>query len=81
MAVNEIKTLLLWCVGLNYAILTVWFGVFVFAHDWLYALHRRWFKLSGETFDAIHYASLAFYKVGILLLFLVPLIALCMVVR
>jgi hypothetical protein len=73
---NELKSVLLWCVALNYATLFVWFGAFVLAHDWIYGLHDRWFKISVETFDAIHYAGLAIYKIGILLLNLVPLIAL-----
>jgi hypothetical protein len=76
MTVCEIKNILLWCVGLNYAVLIIWFGAFVLAHDWIYSLHYRWFKLPVETFDAIHYAGLAAYKIGILLFFLVPLIAL-----
>jgi hypothetical protein len=57
-------------------LLFIWFGVFVFAHDWLHRMHGRWFKLSAETFDAIHYAGFAAYKIGILLFFLVPLVAL-----
>jgi len=61
------------------AVLFVWFGVFVFAHDWMYRMHGRWFKLSIETFDAIHYAGLSVYKIGILLLNLVPLVALYLV--
>jgi len=76
---TEIKNILLWCAGLNYVILLIWFGVFIFAHDWMYRLHGRWFKLSVETFDAIHYAGLSVYKIGILLLILVPWIALCLV--
>jgi hypothetical protein len=72
---NEIKHILLWCVGLNYAVLFIWFGVFVFAHDWMFRLHVRWFKLSVETFDAMHYAGLSVYKIGIILLNLVPLMA------
>jgi hypothetical protein len=79
MTTAEMKDVLLWCVGLNYAILLIWFGVFVFAHDWMYGMHGRWFKLSVETFDTIHYAGLAVYKIGILLLNLVPLLALCLV--
>ena len=75
MTINEIKYVLLWCTGLNYAILFIWFGAFVLAHDWMHKMHGRWFKISGETFDAIHYAGLAAYKIGILLLNLVPLIA------
>ncbi len=42
-------------------------------------MHTRWFKLSIETFDAMHYAGLSVYKIGILSLNLVPLIALCLV--
>ena len=76
MVTNEIKGVLLWCVGINYGVMLVWFGVFVYAHDWMYRLHTRWFKLSVETFDAIHYAGLSIYKMGIILLNLVPLIAL-----
>ena len=79
MSTNEIKDVLLWCVGLNYAVLFIWFGVFVFAHDWMYGMHSRWFKLSVETFDAIHYTGLSVYKIGIILLNLVPLIALFLV--
>jgi hypothetical protein len=75
MATNEIKGILLWCVGINYAVLLVWFGVFVYTHDWMYRLHTRWFKLSVETFDALHYAGLSIYKIGVILLNLVPLVA------
>ena len=79
MTTIDLKHALLWCVGLNYLVLTVWFGVFVFAHDWTYGMHTGWFKLSVETFDAIHYAGLSAYKIGIILFNLVPLVALYLV--
>ena len=79
MTIRELQDVLLWCVGLNYAVLFVWFGVFVFAHGWMYRMHSRWFKLSVETFDAIHYAGLSAYKIGILLFYLCPGAALCLV--
>jgi len=75
----DLKHVLLWCVVLNYAVLFIWFGVFVVAHDWMYRMHSRWFKLSVETFDAMHYAGLSVYKIRIILLNLVPLIALWLV--
>ena len=75
MAMSEIKEVLLWCVGINYGVIFVWFGVFVYAHDWMYRMHTRWFNLSVETFDALHYAGLSIYKIGILLLNLIPLVA------
>jgi len=76
MDLNQAKTVLLWCAGINYAVLLVWFAVFVYAHDWMYRLHARWFRLSVETFDALHYAGLSIFKIGVILLNLVPLAAL-----
>ena len=76
MDLYQFKGFLLWCIGINYAVLIVWFGVFVLAHDWLYELHRRWFKIPASAFDATHYAGMAIYKIGILLFFLAPLLAL-----
>jgi hypothetical protein len=62
MTTSEIKEVLLWCVGINYGVLLLWFGAFVYAHDWMYRMHTRWFKLSVETFDAINYAGVATYR-------------------
>lgn len=76
MSMNEIKEALLWCVGINYALLLIWAGIFVYAHDWMYRMHTGWFRLSLETFDTLHYAGLTIYKLGIILLNLVPLVAL-----
>jgi hypothetical protein len=78
MTTNAIKDFLLFCVILNYVILFIWAGVFIFAHDGLYRMHSRWFRLTAETFDAVHYAGLGIYKIGILLLNLVPFIGLCL---
>jgi len=76
MTASEIKEVLIWCLGINYGVMLIWFGVFVYAHDWMYRLHTRWFKLPVETFDALHYAGLSIYKIGVILFNLVPLIAL-----
>jgi hypothetical protein len=76
MTAIELREVLLWSAVINYVILFVWFGVFIFAHDFLYRMHTRWFKMSVETFDTVHYAGIAVYKLGILLLNLTPLLAL-----
>jgi len=67
---------LLWSAVINYGVLLVWFLVFRFAHDWLLRLHGRWFRITAEQFDAIHYAAMAVCKVGVLLLNVTPCIAL-----
>ena len=76
MDIDRLQSFLLWCAGINYAILLVWFAVFVFAHDWLHRMHTRWFRLSVEHFDALNYLGVAVYKIGIILFVLVPLVAL-----
>jgi hypothetical protein len=39
-------------------------------------LHGKWFRLSRDQFDALHYAGMSVFKVGILLFNLVPLVVL-----
>jgi hypothetical protein len=72
---------LLWCTILNYLVLLLWFAAFSLAHEWMFKLHGRWFRLTVAQFDALHYGAMAAYKVGILLLNLVPLVALHIVAR
>ena len=77
MSIEFLKDFLLWCLIANYAVLLVWFVVFSFARTWLFTLHTRWFKLSPESFDIVHYGGMAIYKIGILLFNLIPFAALC----
>ncbi|QKE63913.1 hypothetical protein HNE05_11315 [Aquipseudomonas campi] len=79
MMVSELKAFLIWSSIINYGVLFLWFGVFVFAHDWVYRMHTRWFKLSVESFDALNYGGVTVYKIGVVLFNLVPLIALSII--
>jgi hypothetical protein len=76
MSVESAQGFLLWCLVVNYDILLLWFLVFWFGHDWILKLHSRWFQMSKERFDGIHYVCMAIYKVGILLFNLSPYVAL-----
>ena len=77
MTIDVARSFLLWCTIINYGVLLVWFLVFVFAHDGIERVHGRWFRLSREQFDALHYGGMSIYKLGIILFNLVPLAALC----
>lgn len=76
MTVEIIRDVLAWCAVINYALLLLWFLVFSFAHDWIYRVHGKWFTVSVENFDAIHYAGMAFFKLCIFIFSLVPYLAL-----
>ena len=79
MSIEQIREVLLWCTVINFVVLIYWWLVFMLAHDFVYRFHGRWFKIPIEEFDAIHYKGMAFYKLGIILLNLVPYIALTIV--
>jgi hypothetical protein len=80
MDLAHLKTVLLYCTIIHYAVLTLWFFVFIYAHDRLHALHGRWFKLSVDTFDTLHYGAISLYKILVLIFLAVPTVVLYLLV-
>jgi hypothetical protein len=76
MTVEIIRDVLAWCSVINVGLLLFWWLWFMLAHDFIYRFHGKWFKLSTEKFDAIHYALMGFFKIGIFLFNIVPYFAL-----
>ena len=76
MTIEVTRSFLMWCTIVNYVILIVWFLVFVFAHDVMLRIHGRWFHVSRDQFDALHYGGMSVFKIGIMLFNLVPFVAL-----
>ena len=79
LTLEVLRKMLGWCSLINISLLYVWFCLLIFAHDWMYALHPKWFNLSKERFDAIHYAGMAIFKMSIILLNLTPYLALLII--
>ena len=79
MSIELTRDFLLWCTVINYGILSVWFLYFVCARDWIQRIHGRWFRLSNDQFDSIHYSGMAIFKMGIFLFNLVPFVVLSMI--
>ena len=75
MTFETIRDMLAWCTVINMAWLMLWFLGFVLAHDWIYRVHRKWFNLSVEKFDGLHYGTMALFKIGIVLFNLGPYLA------
>jgi hypothetical protein len=76
MELEMIRAFFAWCSVINMALLLWWVIFFLVAHDWTYRIHRKWFKIPVEKFDAIHYCGMALFKVGIFVFNLVPYFAL-----
>ena len=76
MTLEIVRSTLAWCTVINWGLLLLWLLFFIYGRDWMHRLHGRWFKLSYETFDAIHYAGMALFKTAIIVFNLVPYLAL-----
>jgi len=76
MTVELLREVLGWATLINLGLVSWWFVVFLFAHNWMYQLHSKWFNLSVERFDAIHYAGMAFFKISVFIFNLAPYLAL-----
>ena len=76
MNVETLRCFLWWCLIVNIGLLLYWFAFFSLGHDWLYRFHGKWFKLTKERFDTVHYAGMAIFKLLIFVFNLAPLVAL-----
>jgi hypothetical protein len=76
MTLETIRDALGWCSVINIGLLLWWLLWFMLAHDFMYRFHGKWFKLSVEKFDAINYALMGFFKIGIILFNVVPYLSL-----
>jgi hypothetical protein len=79
MTIDIARSVLLWCTAINFGVVLVWFLLFALPHEWLYRYWARWFRLTAEQFDAINFAGIVFYELGILLFNLTPFVAMCIV--
>jgi hypothetical protein len=79
MSLEILRNWLLVCGLINMAMLMLWAMMFIFARDWIYKVHTKWFKLSDEKFDSIHYSGMALYKLVIFFFNLVPYFALLII--
>ena len=75
MNIKILRSFFLWCTVINYGVLLLWTLVFWLARDWHYGLTSRFFAVSVESYDLVNLCGIAFYKIAIILLSLVPYIA------
>lgn len=76
MELETLRSFLAWCSTINLILLLFWWGFFMLGGDWLGRLHGKWFGLSKQSFDAIHYSGMAFFKILILVFNVIPYLVL-----
>lgn len=79
MDLQMLQQFFMWATILNFAILMLWSVVLMFASDFVFGLHSKWFSLTREAFDNQIYGFLAMAKIVFVMFFLVPWLALLII--
>ena len=62
----------IWGMGLY-----IWTAIMsIFARDFMYGFHKKWFDMPRETFNVAIYSYLGFFKIVLIVFILVPYLAL-----
>jgi hypothetical protein len=76
MDLETLRSFLAWCTLFNWILLLIWWLFIAVAGSWVYAIHSKWFEISRESFETVHYAGLAFFKMVVFVFNLVPYLVL-----
>ncbi len=79
MTMQNIRDFLLGCLIGNYALLIIWWLTVILHWDWPYEMSAKWFGIALEKVKTVNFAALVLYKMAIILLFLVPFLAITVV--
>ena len=75
MTFEIIRNIFAWCLVMNFGLMLLWLAMFTLAHDWIYKIHSKWYKITPDSFNAIHYGGLGFYKTIVIVFNLFPYLA------
>lgn len=79
MNLETLKAFFMWCSIINMALLWLSFALCIKCADWAYAMHSKWFNISRVSFNTVIYAFLGLYKTLVIVFFIIPWIALCII--
>jgi hypothetical protein len=78
---ENLAGILIRCFFLVYALLLIWFIFCLVGGDWGYNLTSKWFQVSKHEYNLVCYCGIAFMKICVLTFFLIPYIAIELVLR
>lgn len=76
MDLGELKTLLGWCIVINYGVLLIWFAVVMVAGNWLYGVHARLFRIDSDDVPMQHFKLFGQFKLLVMVFNIAPWLAL-----
>lgn len=75
----SVRAFFMWCTVINGGLLILSSVILMSAQDFVFRLHRKWFPMPRETFAAMVYGFLGFYKIVVIAFNLVPYLALVII--
>jgi hypothetical protein len=79
MTLPLLRTFLLYCSLMNYAILILWFILYMGPLKNLREIKTRWYRVIPEQFDSINFTGIVLYKTTIIFFNIVPYVALWLI--
>ena len=76
MTIAMVRSLLLWCMIINFGLFFLSFLIFTLARGFIYRIHGKWYNIPEDRFNTVIYSVMAFYKMLILFFNAVPYFAL-----
>ena len=78
-AIEALRTFFMWCSIINGGMLILVSVFILTASNMTYATHKKWFKISRETFNVAMYSFLGLYKLAFFIFNIVPYLALLII--
>jgi hypothetical protein len=63
------------------AFLLLWFLLYLIVPGWMFEMNAKWFNIGKRDFDLINFFGMGFFKISILLFFLLPYLAIRSMLR
>ena len=76
---NAVSSVLLYCWIFGFGFLLFWFGMYRLAGNFIHRLHGGLFGLTPHELDVIFYCGMGLLKVGVIVLYFIPWLAIQMV--
>jgi len=79
MDIQTLTSFFMWCTVINVGLMLLAVLIIVSIPDFVYRMHSRWIGISRETFNAVMYSTIAFYKTIFIFFNLVPWVVLSII--
>ncbi len=79
MNIEALTRFFMWCTIINGSLFIVWVALYALAPNLIYRMQTAIFPLPRETYNAVIYSALAFFKLVFIFFNIVPYVALLII--